>query len=276
MKSWHGEHGQALTEFIVIALALVPLFLIVPLIGKYQDISHAAQMASRYVAFDATVNNDDIDGSSFKTADQLAGEVRRRFFSNVDAAIKTNDTAGNFDAHRNPLWSDTTGKALIADFDNDVCVTFGMPGGAFCSGATNGSGGYGGNGYGLTPFLSPVRSKFGLNERGVFTGAVHVRLANIPDLKPFDDINLVMTRHTSLVPNPWAASSVAKGEEAINNTVPTALLQPIQPLIDAVIFTAEAGQITSGPKLGDMTLQRDMVPSDRLCNYGAADCPVQQ
>ena len=276
MKNRYDECGQALTEFIVVALALVPLFLIVPLIGKYQDISHAAQMASRYVAFDAPVNNDDIDDSSFKTADQLAGEVRRRFFSNVDAPIKTNDIAGNFDTYRNPLWSDTTGKALIADFDNDVCVSFGMPGNGFCSGATAGSGGYGGKGYGTTPFLSPVRSKFGLTESGLFTGAVYVRLANIPGLKPFDDINLVMARHTSLTPNPWAASSIAKVESAIKNTVPTTLFAPIQPAVDAVIYVAEAGEIASGPKFGDMSVQRDMVPSDRLCTYGAADCPVQQ
>ena len=274
MKPGFTQRGQALTEFIVIAFALVPLFLIVPLIGKYQDISHATQMASRYVAFDATVNNDDIAGSHFKTADQLAGEVRRRFFSNVDAPIKTNDTAGNFDAHRNPLWTDTTGKPLIADFDNDVCVTFGAPDGTYCSGATTGSGGYGGNG--ASPFLSFVRSTFGLQERGVFTGAVHVTLANIPDLKPFDSINLVMTRHTSLVPNPWTASSVASGEATIQPAVPTAAVQAIQPVVDALIETGEVGQITSGPRLGDMALQRDMVPPDRLCTYGASDCPVQQ
>jgi hypothetical protein len=276
MRRRPHQHGQALTEFVVLALALIPLFLIVPLIGKYQDLSHATQMASRYVAFDATVNNDDIDGSSFKTADQLAGEVRRRFFSNVDAPIKTNDTAGNFAAHRNPLWSDTQAKPLIADFDNDVCVTFGAPDGTYCSGATAGGGGYSGNGYNITPFLPGVRPLLGLNERGIFTGTVHVKLANIPNLDPFGDINLVMTRHTRLVPNEWAGSSVANGEDRIKKLVPLAYLEPIKPLVDGAVSVVEMLQITSGPKIGDMSLQRDLVPTDRLCNYGADDCPAKQ
>ena len=35
--------GQALTEFLVISLVLISLFLLLPVIGKYQDISHASQ-----------------------------------------------------------------------------------------------------------------------------------------------------------------------------------------------------------------------------------------
>ena len=36
--------GQALTEFLVISLVLIPLFLLLPVIGKYQDISHASRL----------------------------------------------------------------------------------------------------------------------------------------------------------------------------------------------------------------------------------------
>jgi hypothetical protein len=50
--------GQALTEFLLVSLALIPLFLLLPMIGKYQDINHATQMASRYAAFDAILRND--------------------------------------------------------------------------------------------------------------------------------------------------------------------------------------------------------------------------
>ena len=95
--------GQALTEFLVVALALIPLFLLVPMIAKYQDISHFTQLASRYAAFDAMTRNDSV--STWKPEAQLADEVRRRFFSNSDAPIKTGDVVGNFDANRNLFWS---------------------------------------------------------------------------------------------------------------------------------------------------------------------------
>lgn len=44
------QRGQALTEFLVISVAMVPLFLLMPVIAKYQDVSHSTQMASRYSA----------------------------------------------------------------------------------------------------------------------------------------------------------------------------------------------------------------------------------
>jgi len=50
-------NGQSSTEFLVLTLVLLPLFLIVPLLGKQLDIAHAAASASRYVAFEGTVRN---------------------------------------------------------------------------------------------------------------------------------------------------------------------------------------------------------------------------
>ena len=46
-----SQQGQALTEFLVASLVVVPLFLLIPMIGKYQDMAHNTLMASRYVAF---------------------------------------------------------------------------------------------------------------------------------------------------------------------------------------------------------------------------------
>ncbi len=78
----HAQGGQALTEFLVVALVIVPLFLLIPLIAKYQDISNSTQLASRYVAFEATQFNDKVN--AFKSETVLADEVRRRFYSNLE------------------------------------------------------------------------------------------------------------------------------------------------------------------------------------------------
>ena len=115
--------GQALTEFLVLALALVPLFLLMTVIAKYQDIAHSVQMASRYVAFEATTRN--AAASIWKPPAQLAQDVQRRFFSNPDAPVKTNDAAGNFEAHQNLFWRNHQGDTLIKNFERDVQVSFG-------------------------------------------------------------------------------------------------------------------------------------------------------
>ena len=46
------QSGQALVEFLAMALALVPLFVLIPLVGRLQDQAHAVEMSSRFAAFD--------------------------------------------------------------------------------------------------------------------------------------------------------------------------------------------------------------------------------
>ncbi len=48
--------GQAMTEMVVAsAFVVVPLFLIVPMVGKYIDMKHAAVNSARYAAWERTV-----------------------------------------------------------------------------------------------------------------------------------------------------------------------------------------------------------------------------
>lgn len=260
-----AQAGQALTEFIVVALALVPLFMIVPLIGKYQDISHKTQMASRYVAFEATTWNDS-SGGSFKPEAQLADEVRRRFFS------KTDDVAGDFDANRNSLWVDYKNKPMIGNFGTDVKVTFGMNGGVTHSDAFAPA---------PSPFLAQagaVQTALGLKDKGIYTGEVGVTLAAISwpkiglasssAVNPLDTFQLAITRHTSVAIDPWPAkdsSSNAYGVEArINNPAifPTGALGPISAALSPIVSTIDPGVLA--PKLGQLEFWRDLVPEDRL------------
>lgn len=112
--------GQATVEFVVAALVLVPLFIAIPLLGKYADLFQATEAASRYVAFEGMARN---SSSSWKSDAELSLEVRRRFFSNSDAPVKTGDAAGDFTANRNPMWSDNAGRPLLAKFEDDVKVS---------------------------------------------------------------------------------------------------------------------------------------------------------
>jgi len=253
--------GQALTEFLVVALALIPLLLLTPLISKYQDVANAVQMASRYVTFEAMTRND--AQNTWKTPDQLAGEVQRRFFSNPDAPVKTGDVAGNFLAHQNLFWRGPGGAPLIANFENDVAVGFGpdnrpTQAEAFSS-ASDGR-----------PFnVLGTADQLGLHASGIYTGNVTVRLANVPAglqaYEPFYKLDLSITRHTSMLVDGWAAKDPAQVESRIDSPVlvPATNLRAVSSIVDTAVSTVEVGQV-SGPKLGELEFWRDVVPADRL------------
>jgi hypothetical protein len=253
--------GQALVEFLVLALALLPLFLLMPMIAKYQDLAHATQMASRYVAFEAMTRNDGT--GSWKPEAQLAQEARRRFFGNSDAPIKTGDGAGNFSTHQNPFWRSLVQQALIEDIGRDVTLHFG-PG----AGPTHATG------FGAAdddfPFnLADTAQQLGLQGRGIYTAQVDVALHNLPaDLKhyaPFDSINLTMKRHTSVLVDPWVARDAEQVESRLGHPAlfPGGLLAPAARHIDPVIGAVDLFKVP-GPRLGELGFWRDVVPADRL------------
>ena len=255
-----AQYGQALVEFIVLGLVVIPLFLLMPMIAKYQDISHATQMASRYVAFEATTHND--SQSAWKSEAELAGDVRRRFFSNSDAPVKTADTAGDFDAHRTMFWRDPYGHALINNF-NDVSISFGNGGSTHA------------DAFSAAPDAAPFSpiplanaGRIGLGSRGVYTANVAVSLANLPTrlnlIKPFDSLNLSVNRHTSLIFDGWDARSPDIVNSRVNNLVPAATTYSvIQPVVDLAIDVVDMTRIRP-PAVGQLDRWSDLVPADRL------------
>ncbi len=252
--------GQAFTEFLVVVLALLPLFLLMPVIGKYQDIAHSTRMASRYVAFEAMTRN--AATSSWKPEAQLADEVRRRFFSNSDAPIKTHDRAGNFAAHRNPFWSDPKGDPLIKDFNTDITISFGSDNSsgqndAF-SAASDGE-----------PFLE--YGWFDLRAQGIYTAKVSVALANLPgglrNYEPFDTIDLSIARSTSVVIDPWTAAGPKQAEARFGGNAlvfPAGSLKEAAAIVDALVSVIDLPGGVSAPALGKLDFWRDVVPEDRL------------
>lgn len=260
MRCKSRQRGQSLTELLVVSFALVPLFLLLPMVAKYQDIAHTTQVASRYAAFDATVNNDQSE-QGFKPAAQLAQEVRRRFFSNPDAPIKTGDAAGDFKAHQNLFWRDPRGHPLIAHMD-DVAVDL-APADPVDAGK------------GFT-----VASGFDLVDPPLYRGEVAVPLVNLPagirSYEPFDGINLSVGRQTTVMVADWAGHN----PDGVNARVRKSQGEPL-----AVAAGLTAGlDLTEGmaadamelpflllelnrvrpPALGKLALWTDVVPEDRL------------
>jgi hypothetical protein len=237
------QQGQSTVEMIVISFFLVPLMIIAPLLAKYLDIAETATVASRYVAFEGAVHHTSSQGG-WKSDATLAKEVQRRFFSNGDAPIKTNDVAGNFNANRNVLWFDHRGDALLPDFDKNVIVTtkkdaLAQPFGALYAGA------------------------FNLSQDNLYTGRVNVNIANIAGLAPFDVLGLSVDRHTTVLVDPWAASGpdqVSSKVRGSGTAYPYQGLEVLATLMYPLISLFEFG--APPPVIG--RVDPDWVPKDRV------------
>ncbi|QNA88718.1 hypothetical protein G4G28_09835 [Massilia sp. Dwa41.01b] len=265
-----AQHGQALTEFLLIALVLIPIFLVLPLIAKYQDIAHATEMAARYVAFDATIRND--QNSTWKTPEELSGEVQRRFFSNPNAPIKTGDVPGDFKANQNLFWRDPEDKSLIRNFGSDIRVSFGESLNADRAHAFKGTK----DGQPFLLFQDPLK----LKSNGMYRANVTVTLANLSNnlvgptksYDKFKNISLTMTRHTDLVIDPWGARGPGQVIDKVGDPLayPASALEPLRVAVDALVGIMESPRylpgacFTCGPKIGKLDYWRDDVPADRL------------
>jgi len=137
--------GQAMTETAIMAsMILVPLFLLIPLLGKYIDIHHSTIQAARYEAWEYTVwyrtAGEEPSGTGIteprKSYADLQSESRQRFFSDTayspDPALNiiADDDDSQWDIDNiNPLWKDhrdvsilsnTTSIDTVADSSDDT------------------------------------------------------------------------------------------------------------------------------------------------------------
>jgi len=130
-KTPRYSSGQAMTETVITASTiLVPLLLLIPLLGKYIDIKHAAIQAARYQSWEYTVwyaSSADtpggfVDGSGdalpypVKSTNAVRTESRRRFFSPTDTPIAATDATGTWGIdERNMLWTDHRGNPILTN-----------------------------------------------------------------------------------------------------------------------------------------------------------------
>lgn len=95
------SRGAALTEFAVLTLILIPLLVGIPMIGKLVDLRQVAVQASRYAAWEATVD----------PHARPPRNVGERFFGDPAGAIVSAPSA----AGDNPLWGEAARAGGPAD-----------------------------------------------------------------------------------------------------------------------------------------------------------------
>lgn len=84
------HRGAALTEFAVLVIALIPLMFGIPMIGKLIDMKQTAVQASRYVAWESTVD----------ARDAAPTNVSSRFFRDPSASLASEPA----DIESHALW----------------------------------------------------------------------------------------------------------------------------------------------------------------------------
>ncbi|MBS0611604.1 MAG: hypothetical protein JSS24_00345 [Proteobacteria bacterium] len=224
--------GQALAEFCVCLLGLLPLMLAVPLLGKYLDLVYASDLASRYVAFEA-IAHDPLNGRLHD--DELSLDVARRFFNRSDASIRTGEPPGSSPQERNGLWVDHRMQPFLDDPGRQVSVT--------TRAATR------------DPFPAARawwHDGFDLRSRNLITGALSVSPAMLPALQ----------RQTGLLVDDWTALNTRDVQLRIEHA--GTAIYPTEQLHTLLEFAGQFPRLLTDQPVEPGLPDWEIVPCDRL------------
>jgi hypothetical protein len=242
-----AERGQALTEFVIGAvLFLIPLFLIIPLLGKYTDIKASTIQAARYNAWERTVWY----GQSASSTGDWEGNDKS------EATIKS-EMAGKFLISE--LWYDRTGATMLAGSSNSVAnENPHITANTILSFAVS---------------VANAIGPFNLEMEGLYRGTATVNIANTESVisqvlgsgagADPARLNLSITDTNVIMANGWGANGAAHVKKQIQGLTPTSVLS--NPVLDVarwllVPFTPEL--VPTVLELGKIEV--DQLPPDRL------------
>jgi hypothetical protein len=234
--------GQAMVELLIVAgFVLVPLFLAIPLLGKYLDIRSSAVQAARYAAWERTVWYGGESATAMgwfgvdrkwianaKTDAQIRNEIGVRQLSkteSTDAFSSADRSASSFKNGTKEIWQDRSSTPLLANYSDTVT--------AVANGTAPGT---------LSKLVKPIADfastlgPFVLEMGGKYTAKVTI---NIKDIA-FND-NFLAKNSTSkfsesnvLLANGWSADGP---DDATKNSV----TQEVKGLVPTSIFTLKIG-----------------------------------
>jgi hypothetical protein len=267
-----------MVEFLIAATTvLVPLFLAIPLLGKYMDMKATAIQAARYAAWERTVW---FGGSEWTAGEKddtsIQREVQQRFFSDTATAkLQSTDggTTGWGGSGPKRLWRDRAGNPMLVNYDSDVTQ-------ATPASATPGT---------LNTILDPVvnvinvvdkilGSEFQLHMDSLYTATVSAQvqptrpvrqvLGGTAGLETFAAVTPLFVEKSVIVANGWSANGPDHVKKQVEGLTPTSVLQrdPVKTVLEVIqYFTAIIAPelMPDHLKLGG-EIQPDVVPEDRL------------
>ncbi|MBB1061988.1 TadE/TadG family type IV pilus assembly protein [Marilutibacter spongiae] len=275
------QRGQALAELAILAVLLVPLFLLIPMLGKYAHTRQVAQQAARAAVWEATVvDGYDWNGTLKNTAwrNKQRQLLIDRHFAMGDTRIasqaaQAQDTAA-VDA---PMMGTFSGKPLLTRGDFVLAPYTNGSAGAI-SKLLEGPG----------SLLEKLPGEFPPNKHGLVTAKVEVRPRNLETrqgtaatfLKPFDAIDLVMTSEQALLADTWGASGNGhldagsafrnnrRVRDQVRTLVPSAYLgDSIGEVLEKLEPMEKVPLIGVPFRIRPGYIEPDIVPRDRLKPY---------
>jgi hypothetical protein len=242
--------GQALAEFVTGAtLFLIPVFLIIPLLGKYADMKGAVVQAARYNAWERTVwygqsssGSGDWEGND-KSEGDIKTDMATRFFNNP---------------LNRELWKDRTGSPMMADYSN-LIVNNDSPSTADT----------------VLDFVVTVLDMIGdfrLETKGYYAGTATLNTANITPIgqvmeragtQTWEALNLSVSDKNVILANGWSA----KGADHVKSQ--TKGLMPLGFFDNDVFNVLRWAMVVFTPEVVPTVLEAakvepDQVPEDRL------------
>lgn len=242
-----AERGQALTEFVIGAvLFLIPLFLIIPLLGKYADIKASTIQAARYNAWERTVwygqsasSSGDWEGND-KSESTIKSEMASKFLTSE-------------------LWYDRAGTAMLAGSSNSI-TNEDSPGTANTI-------------LGFAVSVANAIGPFNLEMDGLYTGTATTSIANTASVisevlgsgagADPARLNLSITDKNVILANGWGANGAAHVKKQVQGLTPTSVLS--NPVLDAVRWILVPFTPELAPTVLELgKIEVDQLPPDRL------------
>jgi hypothetical protein len=256
-----------MAEFLVVCLVLIPLFLAIPLLGKYMDINQNAAQGSRYVAWERTVWTPDKKSNA-----QLENEVRNRVFTAPGTPLHASDGAGP-PAQYNPLWTNPAGQPMLANYGDVTASTETGPGqtspGLIYNKVTSTLVDIFNTVMGWLEAIGGVRqSQFQVNIKGMYSSATSVNVAQqgspggsgmIPSLLYVAPI-AITPRSNVIITDAWQVSGPGSGNHCASGQDPHSELCQVANLVPTTALSGWIGDLTSA--VGDV------IPEFKNLDYG--------
>lgn len=259
MSYWPRQCGNALTEFFIVTLVMVPALFALPLLGKITDANLSAVQASRYVAFEKTVSG--------KSDEVLQTEVSNRFFADPNLTLSTGNSLQSESV--NSFWGITNAEGEAdALLNPDSKLTLAVKNQSVSNDAVAAiSSGIVSAGNVLADVIPGA--EWNLEKKGLYIATVTTAMkqpAGISVVKNCGDDNqplACIARKTAIFVDGWNADSAAQAEDRSRAMVPAGVFRPVGNGL-AVIGEFPLLEEMKGLKNAFGKVDSEQVPADRL------------
>lgn len=265
MISRKKSRGNALTEFAVLGIVMVPAVLVIPNIGKMSDLSQSTIQASRYAVWERTVSD-----RSDKSDQQLEIEVRNRFYGEEDLLFRSDRGVLEGEDHENQFWQSVhsglqeSENFLDREQVNVVTRNTSIPGDTGADVFSEGIGALGGAVDGMIS-----NANWDLEEQGFYVAEISTEISSNRYLSEGQNCAgeetegaTCLRKHYAMFVDEWDSSSPRQTERRVRALVPAGMLEPMGDVL------ALAGNLIMFQELGHIEgmfgqVQVDVLPLDR-------------